>query len=98
MVKNAHIYFLKSGFSHADRLGGDSSLLSPQRIQTVICEGTDIFDMLPEVRFIFPSIVVSMSETDNSVLSIQAYSVSLYPQDSLDLTLAFCLSTATCCN
>jgi len=36
------------GFSHADRIGGDPSLLDPKRIQKVICEGSDIFDMLPE--------------------------------------------------
>jgi beta-1,4-mannosyl-glycoprotein beta-1,4-N-acetylglucosaminyltransferase len=37
-----------AGFSHADRLNGDSSLLLPQRIQQVICDGKDIFNMLPE--------------------------------------------------
>lgn len=40
-----------AGFSHADRLNGDMSLMSPARIQKVICEGKDIFNMLPEVRF-----------------------------------------------
>lgn len=36
------------GYSHSDRLGGDASLLDEQRIQSVICEGSDIFGMLPE--------------------------------------------------
>ncbi|KAL7279285.1 hypothetical protein ACG7TL_007126 [Trametes sanguinea] len=36
-----------SGYSHADRVT-DQSLLQPERIQKVICEGKDIFGMLPE--------------------------------------------------
>ncbi|KAI0359739.1 glycosyltransferase family 17 protein [Trametes cingulata] len=36
-----------SGYSHADRVT-DPSLLEPRRIQQVICEGKDIFGMLPE--------------------------------------------------
>jgi beta-1,4-mannosyl-glycoprotein beta-1,4-N-acetylglucosaminyltransferase len=36
------------GYSHADRVGGDKSLLDPKRIQDIICKGGDIFDMLPE--------------------------------------------------
>ncbi|OBZ62664.1 Beta-1,4-mannosyl-glycoprotein 4-beta-N-acetylglucosaminyltransferase [Grifola frondosa] len=35
------------GYSHADRVT-DLSLLDPDRIQRVICEGSDIFGMLPE--------------------------------------------------
>ena len=37
------------GFSHADRIGGDPSLIKHDRIQKVVCEGGDIFNMLPEV-------------------------------------------------
>lgn len=36
------------GFSHSDRIGGDMSLLEPERIQSTICKGKDIFGMLPE--------------------------------------------------
>ncbi|KAL1949610.1 hypothetical protein VTO73DRAFT_8491 [Trametes versicolor] len=36
-----------SGYSHADRVT-DPALLKPERIQQVICEGKDIFGMLPE--------------------------------------------------
>ncbi|KZP00759.1 glycosyltransferase family 17 protein [Calocera viscosa TUFC12733] len=36
------------GFSHADRLRGNRALLLPAHIQRIVCEGTDIFDMLPE--------------------------------------------------
>ncbi|EJU00970.1 glycosyltransferase family 17 protein [Dacryopinax primogenitus] len=36
------------GFSHADRLRGNRALLLPAHIQRIICEGTDIFNMLPE--------------------------------------------------
>ncbi|KAI0775098.1 glycosyltransferase family 17 protein [Trametes elegans] len=36
-----------SGYSHADRVT-DPTLLQPERIQQVICEGKDIFGMLPE--------------------------------------------------
>ncbi|RDX57142.1 glycosyltransferase family 17 protein [Lentinus brumalis] len=35
------------GYSHADRVT-DRSLLKPERIQQTICEGKDIFGMLPE--------------------------------------------------
>ncbi|EUC57397.1 beta-1,4-mannosyl-glycoprotein 4-beta-N-acetylglucosaminyltransferase [Rhizoctonia solani AG-3 Rhs1AP] len=41
------------GYSHADRIGGDMSLLDPKRIQETICSGRDIFNMLPEVRPLF---------------------------------------------
>jgi beta-1,4-mannosyl-glycoprotein beta-1,4-N-acetylglucosaminyltransferase len=41
--------FKMSGFSHADRIHS-SSILDKTRIQKVICEGTDIFDMIPEVH------------------------------------------------
>ncbi|KAF7428162.1 hypothetical protein PC9H_007383 [Pleurotus ostreatus] len=37
-----------TGFSHSDRVGGDMRLLEPQRIQDTICQGKDIFGMLPE--------------------------------------------------
>ncbi|KAK0461052.1 glycosyltransferase family 17 protein [Desarmillaria tabescens] len=37
-----------TGFSHHDRIGGQLSLLDPQRIQDTICKGKDIFGMLPE--------------------------------------------------
>ncbi|KAG8774902.1 hypothetical protein FRC12_001772, partial [Ceratobasidium sp. 428] len=36
------------GYSHADRIGGDMKLLEPKRIQETICNGKDIFNMLPE--------------------------------------------------
>ncbi|CAE6523843.1 unnamed protein product [Rhizoctonia solani] len=36
------------GYSHADRIGGDLSLLDPRRIQDTICSGRDMFNMLPE--------------------------------------------------
>ncbi|CCO32139.1 beta-1,4-mannosyl-glycoprotein beta-1,4-N-acetylglucosaminyltransferase [Rhizoctonia solani AG-1 IB] len=36
------------GYSHADRIGGDMSLLDPKRIQETVCSGRDIFNMLPE--------------------------------------------------
>lgn len=38
------------GFSHYDRVGGDESLVDPANIQQRICEGKDVFGMLPEVR------------------------------------------------
>ncbi|KAK0486017.1 glycosyltransferase family 17 protein [Armillaria novae-zelandiae] len=37
-----------TGFSHHDRIGGQLSLLDPERIQDTICRGKDIFGMLPE--------------------------------------------------
>lgn len=37
------------GFSHTDRLGTSAKrLLDLRRVQRVICEGSDIFGMLPE--------------------------------------------------
>jgi len=42
-------YIVKmTGFSHADRIGGNMRLLEPKRIQDTICRGKDIFGMLPE--------------------------------------------------
>lgn len=35
----------------ADRVRGDVNLLFSERIQKVRCDGTDIFNMLPEVRY-----------------------------------------------
>lgn len=49
----ANVYI---AYSHADRLGGDLSLLSYAHIQDVICKGKDIYDMLPEVCTISISI------------------------------------------
>ncbi|KAG6837836.1 hypothetical protein H0H93_016204 [Arthromyces matolae] len=37
-----------TGFSHYDRIGGNTKLLDPARIQKTICQGKDIFGMLPE--------------------------------------------------
>ncbi|KAJ3314973.1 hypothetical protein HDV04_004773 [Boothiomyces sp. JEL0838] len=39
--------FKMTGYSHSDRVHYDY-ILDPERIQKVICEGSDIFDMLPE--------------------------------------------------
>ncbi|KAI9329473.1 glycosyl transferase [Obelidium mucronatum] len=39
--------FKMKAYSHADRVT-NANLLTPERIQKVICDGTDIFDMLPE--------------------------------------------------
>ena len=37
-----------SGYSHADRVGGDMSLLEEEHIQRAVCRGEDVFGMLPE--------------------------------------------------
>ncbi|KAH7104904.1 glycosyltransferase family 17 protein [Auriculariales sp. MPI-PUGE-AT-0066] len=37
-----------AGYSHADRIGGVKRILDRKRIQRVICEGEDIYNMLPE--------------------------------------------------
>ena len=36
-------------YSHADRVHSER-ILDPKRIQKVICQGTDIYDMIPEVH------------------------------------------------
>ncbi|KAL0581326.1 hypothetical protein V5O48_000702 [Marasmius crinis-equi] len=42
-------YIVKmTGYSHHDRIGGRAELLDPKRIQQTICEGKNIFGMLPE--------------------------------------------------
>ncbi|KAI0339526.1 glycosyltransferase family 17 protein [Trametopsis cervina] len=47
--RTIHEYVVKMrGYSHSDRIGGDLSLLDPARIQKIICQGKDIFGMLPE--------------------------------------------------
>jgi len=47
--RTIHEFSLKmTGYSHADRVGGDDGLLDPKWIQNTICKGGDIFNMLPE--------------------------------------------------
>lgn len=41
--------FKMQAYSHADRVHS-SEILTPSRIQKVICEGEDIFDMIPEAH------------------------------------------------
>ena len=53
-----------AGYSHADRVI-DQSLLDPKRIQKTICEGQDIFGMLPEaykVRHLVLVPIIQVSE------------------------------------
>ncbi|KAJ3207707.1 hypothetical protein HDU82_003385 [Entophlyctis luteolus] len=45
--KISDFVFKMTGYAHADRVHS-KYLLDPNRIQKVICEGTDIYDMLPE--------------------------------------------------
>ena len=46
-VRDGGVEYVGAGYSHADRVT-DPALLQPERIQQVICEGKDIFGMLPE--------------------------------------------------
>lgn len=41
------IAFKMLAYSHADRVKSHA-FLEPQRVQTIVCEGTDLFNMLPE--------------------------------------------------
>ncbi|KAI8924592.1 glycosyltransferase family 17-domain-containing protein [Entophlyctis helioformis] len=43
----ADFVFKMSAYSHADRVHS-AAVLDPQRIQAVVCEGRDIYDMVPE--------------------------------------------------
>ena len=55
------------GYSHSDRLGGsdaEAQLLDAHRIQTVICEGSDIFGMLPEAYSVSSQFSSILSETN----------------------------------
>jgi len=61
------------GFSHADRLAGDPSLLSPERIQQVICQGKDIFNMLPEVYSYRDMIRLLNPERSKSMIDIPKF-------------------------
>lgn len=61
------------GYSHSDRLGGKNELLDPQRIQKIICEGTDIFGMLPEAYNVSSMQVRSLLDTR----LIQAFSMGI---------------------
>ncbi|KAI0028992.1 glycosyltransferase family 17 protein [Vararia minispora EC-137] len=61
------------GFSHADRLNGDASLLEPRRIQQVVCEGKDIFGMLPEAYSYKDMIQLMNPEPSRSMTSIPKY-------------------------
>ncbi|KAJ3108494.1 hypothetical protein HK100_003428 [Physocladia obscura] len=47
ILSDADFVFKMTGYAHADRVHNEK-LLDPERIQKVICDGTDIFEMLPE--------------------------------------------------
>lgn len=53
-----------SGYSHADRVT-DESLLQLERIQQTICEGKDIFGMLPEAYKVRPFVHLGVELVSN---------------------------------
>ncbi|CAL1697134.1 unnamed protein product [Somion occarium] len=61
------------GYSHSDRIGGDVSLLSHERIQRVICEGKDIFNMLPEAYSYKDLLAWMTPEPSKSVIGVPLY-------------------------
>ncbi|TDL22556.1 glycosyltransferase family 17 protein [Rickenella mellea] len=61
------------GYSHADRIGGDKSLLSPERIQKVICQGKDIFNMLPEAYSYKDMIQLMNPEPSKSIVGLPRF-------------------------
>jgi hypothetical protein len=65
-----------SGFSHHDRIGGDQSLLDLDRIQKTICEGKDIFNMLPEASLLpYPHIYTHTDLTSSPRHTLCVYNV-----------------------
>lgn len=64
-------YVIKmKGFSHSDRIGGRMDLLDPNRIQTTICRGKDIFGMLPEAYSVSVR-CFSLTEADTQVCLVR---------------------------
>ncbi|KAJ1302576.1 hypothetical protein OPQ81_002893 [Rhizoctonia solani] len=61
------------GYSHADRIGGDMSLLDPKRIQATICSGRDIFNMLPEAYTYKEMFELMNPEPTKSAVGIPRY-------------------------
>ncbi|CAM6111008.1 unnamed protein product [Calypogeia fissa] len=60
--------FKMTGYSHADRVRS-KSFLDPDRIQAVICEGRDLFDMLPE-EYTFRELLTKMGPVPKSFSAV----------------------------
>lgn len=60
--------FKMTAYSHADRVRS-KSFLDPDRIQTVICEGVDVFEMLPE-EYTFRELLTKMGSVPKSYSAV----------------------------
>jgi beta-1,4-mannosyl-glycoprotein beta-1,4-N-acetylglucosaminyltransferase len=58
--------FKMQAYSHADRVRY-SSFLNPKRIQSIICKGTDLFDMLPE-EYTFQELISKLGAVGRSCI------------------------------
>ena len=71
----ADFVFKMQAYSHADRVRYPS-FLNPERIQRIICEGTDIFDMLPE-EFSFKELIGKLGAVARSFSGVHLPKVLL---------------------
>lgn len=60
--------FKMTAYSHADRVRS-KSFLDPDRVQSVICEGRDLFDMLPE-EYTFRELLTKMGRIPKSYSAV----------------------------
>lgn len=60
----ADFIFKMKAYSHADRVRY-SSFLNPKRIQSIICKGSDLFDMLPE-EYTFQDLISKLGSVARS--------------------------------
>ncbi|CAM8888388.1 hypothetical protein QQ045_024600 [Rhodiola kirilowii] len=60
--------FKMKAYSHSDRVKA-SHFLNPKRIQDIICQGADLFDMLPE-EYTFKEIITKMGNIPHSYSAV----------------------------
>lgn len=74
--------FKMRAYSHADRHEVDKeTFLSPQHIQQSICDGSDLYDMLPEA-FTYAKFLTMLARNAEPVLSLRDLPLSLSLYDS----------------
>lgn len=73
------IVFKMMAYSHADRVKSPS-FLDHQRVQDIVCKGTDLFDMLPEA-YTFRELITKMGAVPRSYSAVSLPSFLLKNYD-----------------
>ncbi|KAH6559491.1 hypothetical protein KP509_1Z005400 [Ceratopteris richardii] len=79
------IVFKMLAYSHVDRVKSQA-FLDPHRVQTVVCEGRDLFDMLPEV-YSFKELVLKSGAIPRSFSGVNLPSFLLNNSDRFKFLL-----------